>query len=139
MSDISLKIVQDTMEADFRANGQGSASFTKLLQTAINMVVGSINRGNQFATPSSSAILTINNLTGTVGVDNQHLDTFLKAVGLELVGLGQRPAKGKDVKYQIDASTMANALDDVRQYTLNVAIAADTSDETNFIGLGGLG
>ena len=139
MADISLKVVEDTMKADFRAGGQGSKSFTKLLITAVNASIGRINRQTKFATPTTTAIATINNMTGTVGLDNEYLDILLDLVGLRMAALGQRPAKGKDKKYEVAALTIDDRVDDIRQDFLNVAVKADSSDTSDFIGLGGLG
>ena len=139
MADINLKLVEQTMQSDFRASGQGLSRFTDALQTAINMAIGRINRQSKFATPTTTAIPKITSINGTMGLDDEYFDVFIDLVGFIMQGLGQRPAKGKAEKYKIDDATMNDRVDDIRQDLLNIAIAADTNDETSFIGLGALG
>ncbi len=135
MPDINLKVVESTLKADFRAHGQGSSRFGDALVTSTNMAIGRINRQANL----SSRIQSVSNMDGTIALDVTYLDILIDAIGLNLMALGQRPAKGKETKYQMDWAVMDDRIDDIRQDILQQAVEADPYDQVDFIGIGALG
>ena len=135
MADISLQGVYAQKRRQFRVLGSGSDRFQPDFVDACNDAIARINRQADLATRISRATKP----EGTIDLDDAYTDVFSDLVTMRLMDLGQRPSQGMEIDYAELSKNMDDRIDSIRQDVLNQAIAADTDDETDFVGLGARG
>ena len=135
MSDIILTSLYEQKKREFRTQGQGSERFEADMLDATNRAIHRINRDADLET----AITRVTDLEATLGLDDKYEDVLSDLITVNLIDMGQRPARGEEVNYAALVRAMPDKIDGIRQDIMNKAIAADTTDEVSFVGLGALG
>jgi len=134
MANIRLTPLRAQKESEFKVLGSRMERFNGDFQDAVNDVIAQINLYASLAT----VIAAVTSIEGTVGLDELYRYPFTQLVSLRLWEMGQRPAKGGEPYYNDLKAEKEGYVDMIRQGILDAAIAADTDDETDFIGLGAL-
>jgi len=136
MADISLTILSEQKEGEFRAFGSRMDRFREDLLNAINEVLSQINLFADLDTAISYAT----SLEGTIGIDLLYRYPFSRLLTKRLIEMGQRPAKGHEVTYNDLVKQEATLLDMIRQGILNAIQGDDDDDDdSDRAGLGALG
>ena len=137
MADIQLSGFFQQKQREFKLEGAGLTRFTSDFIDAVNRSTKRINREANLETPISAVANTDDPVTG---LDEKYEDVLSHLVSLNLLQIGQRPAKGGELeipKMESDASVLiAGIYFDL----INEDQDADTDDDTtDIIGLGHLG
>jgi len=135
MANIRLSPLRAQKESEFKVLGSRMERFNGDFLDAVNDVIAQINLYASLATTIDSVTTT----EGTVGLDELYRYPFTQLISLRLWEMGQRPAKGGEPYYNGLKVMQDDYIDMIRQGVLDAAVAADTDDETDFIGLGALG
>jgi len=135
MANIRLTPLRAQKESEFKVLGSRMERFNGDFQDAVNDVIAQIN----LYASGVTVIAAVTSIEGTVGLDELYRYPFTQLVSLRLWEMGQRPAKGGEPYYNRIKAGEYGYVDMIRQGVLDAAMAADTDDETDFIGLGALG
>ena len=135
MADLVLTTLFEQKKLEFRTQGQGSERFRSDFINAVNRAIRRINRDADLETRVS----TVTQAEGTIGIDDAYEDVVSDIVTDELVKMGQKPSPGSERDYDLLNRSLPNRIDAIRQDIMNIAIEADTDDETSYVGLGALG
>ena len=134
MANIRLTPLRAQKESEFKVLGSRMERFNGDFLDAVNDVIAQINLYASRAT----VIAAVASIEGSLGLDELYRYPFTQLVSLRLWEMGQRPAKGGEPYYNDLKAEKEGYVDMIRQGILDAAIAADTDDETDFIGLGAL-
>ena len=135
MADIQMAGLKEQVQRMFSVHGASLDRFDNDCLTAIRMACGRITRQADLET----RITLPDDNTDEIGLDDVYTDVLIDLIGVNLISLGQRPAKGYETKFLRADARMDDRIDDIRQDITNQAQEADTDDESSFVGLGALG
>ena len=137
MADIQLDGLFQQKQREFNLQGAGLTRFSSDFIDAVNRSVKRINREADLAT----AISTVFSTDGTVsGLDEKYEDILSMLVSLNMMKMGQRPAKGGELELPALEAKASDAIAQIYFDIINNAQDADPDDETtDIIGLGHLG
>ena len=137
MADIELSGLFQQKQREFKLEGAGLTRFTNDFIDAVNRSTKRINREANLETPISTIADTDDTVTG---LDDKYEDVLSHLVSLNLLNIGQRPAKGGELEIPKMESEASDLISGIYFDLLNDQMAADADDEsTDIIGLGHLG
>ena len=134
MANISL---DSTYQADlnrFVMMGVDSPRFKSDWISAVNKTINKINRGADLET----RVTRITGTEGTMALDDAYDDVVQTGVTIYLIMAGQKLQKNETVDLRLLKLQFEDEIDDIRQNILNIAVEADSDDETSFAQLGAL-
>jgi len=131
MANIDLKELFRQKQGEFRTRGSGDRNFELDFVAAVNMATSAISVGANLAT----TITLVTKPEGTVGLDALYQDIFSQMVTVRLVTLGQK-ARNEDPDVVLMRRNEPENIDMIRQSILNIAVTADTDNESDFAALG---
>jgi hypothetical protein len=134
VANIPITGVFNYMKSRFNTDGNGSLRFEEDFINAVNMATRRINRDADLAT----RISMVADSGDEIELSDEYFDVVCELTAYYLQGMGQRPARGDEATLpkEEDIKFMVNS---IRRDITTRAIAADTNDESDFVGLGGLG
>ena len=136
MADIVLNAVYDAAQRSFRTQGSGSERFESDFVDCARRAVSYINVN---ADPETRITLPTSTESTLTGLDAKYEYVLFSGITRFLMEAGQKPAKGfeKQLPHVVRQfeSDVQGYQDDVR----NIATEADSDDEVDIIGIGGLG
>lgn len=137
MADIQLDGLFQQKQREFNLQGAGLTRFSSDFIDAVNRSVKRINREANLVT----AISTVFSTDGTVsGLDEKYEDILSMLISLNMMKMGQRPAKGGELELPALEAKASDAIAQIYFDIVNNAQDADPDDETtDIIGLGHLG
>ena len=137
MANINLPTFAQAKEREFRSKGAAMARFAEDVLVAVNEVIGDINTGMD----RTSTISFVDNLEGSVGIDEKFRRPFSELVTQRLIEIGQRPPKGLEAYYNRLAQRHDEIISTFWMDSVNLAQYADqdSDDTTDTVGLGALG
>lgn len=133
MANIYLPTVKAVLEGWFQT--KGTTRFDNDVLHAVNFASREINRKADLAT----RIALSSSMDGSLALSDEYLDILCRLAAIALADMGQRPAKGAALNIERWRRMRDDLCDEVRQDILNQAVAADSDDETDFVGLGARG
>lgn len=135
MADIQLDGLANQLRRRFKTEGAGLQRFESDMLSAINIAAQRITVDCDL----EDRIPYVASLTGTVELDNAYFGILFDVTTLAMESMGQRPAAGEEAGFAAMQASIHLRIDTIRRDILNQAQAADTSDESDFAQLGGLG
>lgn len=135
MADIILTTLFEQKKLEFHTEGQGGDRFRSDFLNAVNRAGRRINRDADLET----RITEVTAVEGTIDLDETYEDVLSDIVTVNLVQMGQKVRRGTEDDYRQLVRQLPSKIDSIRQDIMNQAIDADTDDESDFVGLGGLG
>ena len=137
MADIQLDGLFQQKQREFNLQGAGLTRFTSDFIDAVNRSVKRINREANLLV----SISTVSSTDGVVsGLDEAYEDVLSLLVSLNLLKMGQRPAKGGELELPALEARASDAISQIYFDLKNDEQDADPDDETtDIIGLGHLG
>ena len=135
MANISVTALYAQKQRQFGQSGNDSVRVQKDFITAINRAARRINRQADLET----RITAVSDTNGTMALDEAYEDVLSDLVTLNLIDMGSRPPKSIEKVIDTIRATVDERIDDIRQDIMNIAMEADTDDETDFVGLGARG
>lgn len=121
--------------SEFRTQGQGDTNFTRDFVDAVNTATREISRRCDLET----RIAMIDSPADTIALSDEYTDVVSAMVSVNLIDKGQRPARGQEEQYEVLRRRIPRLVDQIRCDILNQAMASDTTDSVDFVGLGALG
>lgn len=136
MADIDLRGLLDQKKQEFATQGAGDARFAQDFLNAVNRAIGQINRKADLET-RITIVETIED--GVTGLDAKYEDVLSAGVSYHLLLIGRRPAKGAEPLLAFVRNEFYAGIDEIRVDIMNLAMDADTDQESDFIGQGAPG
>jgi len=138
MADIRVKALFNQKQREFKVQGAGSDRFETDFLDALNRAGHRINRSADLSSRITEVVDTAE--ATTVNLDEDYEDVLSDGITLNLVQMGQRPAKGAEGRINQLERIFEEGINSVRQDILADRIDADSDDDTNSnVGLGKLG
>ena len=135
MANLQLDALYDQKQREFATQNSGGTRFQSDFLDATNRSINVINRDADLAT----RISRIDSIEDSVALDAKYEDVLSDGITKHLLLMGRRPAKGAEQLVRSRAAMFEAGVSGIQTDIRNLAQAADTSDESDFIGLGGLG
>lgn len=138
MADIQVKALFDQKQREFKVQGAGNDRFESDFIDAVNRAGRRINRDADLSDRITQ--ITDTSETTTVNLDLDYEDVLSDGITLNLVQMGQRPAKGAEGRIKQLDEIFADGINSIRQDILHDRQDSDTDDDTyDNVGLGALG
>lgn len=134
MANISVDRLYKRAQDTCNTQGGGSGRFDRQFIDAVNDASSRVNRQADLET----RISRITSTAGTLALSDEYEDVVFILVVQGLRMFGQRVRKEMIPWIEKQMAEIDDKIDDIRQDILNQAVDADTDDETDFVGLGGL-
>lgn len=136
MANIQIAGLYEQKRREFTVMGNTLPRFQQDFVDALNRAARRINRQCNLST----RITNITAPEGEFALSDEYTDVVSDLVTIQLMEMGQHPSAKDGAEFWLKKSaTMDNRIDDIRQDICTQAIDADTDDESDFVGLGGLG
>jgi len=136
MADIVLSGIYSQKQQQFAVQGASSSRFEADFIDATNRAIGEINVGADLATRAAR----VTSPTGTVtNLDVAYEFVLSEGITVHLILNGWKLNRRETMDFQKLKQSFEDGIDMIRQDIMNIAIAADTEDETDFAQLGALG